>query len=262
MNCLEDIATSSCGDGMSWFVVASLIIGLWKYDKFLLDKLQNYALSTTKSVGWNLFKTWAEYKDRNEMIKDGYHVDSVYLYEHNSPTYARKLDVLRVFRCAIVDEIFTHKKDISIGEFLELCSDPESNFQYDLKLDYDLQVNYTFDRRQYKLIFSTSENSKIRFPVYTESEIVGASAANGNSVISGSIVRHESDQEGIDISDIMLEYAGPLGNFYDDSDIVVKRDWLSFEGIDQKAKIKLMDIEFNEYVFGEKDKYISLKKKE
>ena len=253
-NCLEGIATSDYG--MSWFVVSCMILGLWKYDRFLLDKIQRYIFSTTKTVGWTLFKAWVEYKDKNEMIKDGYHVDSVYLIEHNSSTYARKLDVLRVFRCGIVDETFTNKKSIDIADFINLCSDPKSNFQYDSDLDYELEVNYTFDRRKYKIIYSTKDNSKIRFPVYSESEI--SQSNSGNSVISASIVRDDQDQEGIDISDMVLMYAGPLGNFYDDSEFIVKRDWLAFEGIDDQAKIKMMDLEFNEYLFTKESKYISL----
>ncbi len=256
-NCVDNI-TSNTGT-MSWFVVSVIILGLWKYDRCLLDKLQRYLWSTTKSMGWSVFKVYAEYKDRNEMIKDGYHVDSVFLFEKQSPSFSRKLDVLRVFRSLIVDEAFSNKKSLSVKEFLELCSDPETNFQYNSGFEYELEVNYTFDRRQYKIVYDTDVNLDIRFPVYSESEIVKSGV--DNSIISASIVRRESDPNGIDIGDVILKYAGPLGNFYDDSEYVVKRKWLTFSGIDNKSKIKIMDIDGNEYVFKEDEDYLTLKKK-
>ncbi len=242
---------------MSWFVVSLMILGLWKYDRCLLDKLERYLWTSTKSFGWSLFKLWAEYRDRNEMIKDGYHVDSVFLYEHHSATYSRKVDVLRIFRTAIVNETFTTKKSILMSEFLELCSDPESNFQVNPQLTYELEVNYTFDRKQYKIVYSTDENDKIRFPVYTEKEI--AKSGNNNSVISASIIRRDGDQAGIEIDDEFMKYAGPLGDFYGGTEFKVKRSWLGFSGIEENAKIKIMDMNGNEMVVKSADKYLELK---
>lgn len=256
-NYFENITPCVQNTEMSWFIISLLIVGLWKYDRCLLDKLQRYAFGTTKWLGWSLFRFYAHYKDKNEMIKDGYHVDSVFLFEHHSPTYSRKIDVLRVFRSEIVNETFTNKKSINMSKFLELCSDPASNFQYDVQYQYELEVNYTLDRRQYKIVYATDENENIRFPVYSESEIAKANV--DNSIISASILRQDSDNQGIDIGDVILKYAGPMGNFYGDSEFVVKRSWLTFSGIDEKAMIKIMDIEGTEYVFKENDTYLVLK---
>ncbi len=259
MNLVEALGSnvqSSCGT-MSWFVVSLMILGLWKYDRCLLDRLERYLWATSKSFGWSLFKLWAEYRDRNEMIKDGYHVDSVFLYEHHSATYSRKVDVLRIFRNAIVNETFTNKKSIPFSQFLELCSDPESNFQVNSELTYELEVNYTLDRKQFKIIYSTDDNNNVRFPVYSEKEI--AKAGNNNSIISASIIRRESDQAGIEIDDELLKYAGPLGNFYGNTEFVVKRSWLGFSGIDENAKIKIMDMNGNELVIKDTDQYLELK---
>jgi hypothetical protein len=241
---------------MSWFAVTCIIVALWKYDRCLLDKLQRWMWSKTSSISWSLFKLWAQYKNKNEMIKDGYHVDSVFLYEHHSPTFARKLDVLRIFRSEIVKETFTNKKHIDIEEFLSLCSDPETNFQYDSKLSYDLEVNYTLDRKQYKIVYSTDCNRNIRFPIYSESEVDNLDS--DNSIISASIVRHSGDLNGIEIDDVILKYAGPLGDFYDGTEFVVKKSWLQFSGIENNSKISIMDIGGDSYIFDDDDEYLTL----
>lgn len=244
---------------MSWFAVTVIILALWKYDRCLLDKLQRWMWTKAGSVGWALFKLWAQRKHRNEMIKDGYHVDSVFLFEHHSQTYSRKLDVLRIFRSEIVKETFTNKKHIAIEDFLDLCSDPETNFQYNPELPYELEVNYTLDRKQYKIVYSTECNRNIRFPIYSESEIEKSSSET--SIISASIVRQDSDLDGIDVGDVILKYAGPLGNFYDDTEFVVKKSWLQFSGIDAESKINIMDIEGDSYLFDNNCEYLTLKEK-
>jgi hypothetical protein len=142
--------------------------------------------------------------------------------------------------------------------YLSLCSDPESNFQYDPKLPYELEVNYTFDRKQYKIVYSTTCNRNIRFPIYSESEIDKNSSEN--SIISASIVRNVNDLEGIDICDLISKYAGPLGNFYDDTEFVVKKSWLQFSGIENVSNITIMDIEGENYLFNEESEYLTLKK--
>ena len=137
------------------------------------------------------------------------------------------------------------------------CSDSGSNFKYNSELEYELEVNYTFDRKQYKIFYSNAENNKIKFPVYSESEMT--SADTDNSIISAQIVRENTDQGGIDIDELILKYAGPKGNFYDDTKYVVKKNWLNFSGIDDRSIIKIMDIEGTNYIFKEDDTYLTLK---
>ena len=244
---------------MSWFAVTCIVLTLWKYDRFLLDKLQRWMWTKAHNAGWALLKTYAYYKDKNEMIKDGYHVDSVFLYEHQSSTYYRKIDVLRIFRRAIVEEKFTYKKDIDIKTFLELCSDPESNFQYNPEYTYQLEVDYTFDKQQYKIIYSTDENNRIRFPIYSETCI--SKANTSNSIISANLMKDDSEIDGEDISDIISKYAGPLANLYADTDYVVKRDWVNlFSNIDPNCNIVIMDLYGNDFVFNHTDTYLSIEK--
>lgn len=253
-NCPPDITNIS--STMSWFVVSCIILGLWKYDRCLLDKLERWAWKKSKSIAWSMFEVYSRYKDSNEMIKDGYHVDTVYLFEHRSPTDSRKFDVLSIFRAEIVKGTFTHKKSIDFVDFLELCAQSGSNFQYDPALEYELEVNYTFDRKQYKIFYSNDENSKIKFPVYSESEM--ANADDENSIISAQIIRENTDQGGIDIDDLILKFAGPKGNFYADTEFVVKKSWLNFSGIDGHSRILIMDLSGENYIFEQSDKYLKL----
>jgi hypothetical protein len=137
-----------------------------------------------------------------------------------------------------------------------LCSQSGSNFEYNSDFEYELEVNYTFDRKQYKIFYSSDENKQIKFPVYSESEM--SKADIDNSIISAQIVREDTDQGGIDIDDVILKFAGPKGNFYDDSDFVVKKSWLKFSGIDDHSRIMIMNIEGDNFVFEEDDKYLSM----
>lgn len=241
---------------MSWFVVSAILVGLWKYDRCLLDKLERWVWKKGSSAAWFLLELYTKYKDKNEMIKDGYHVDTVYLFEHRSPLDSSKFDVLSVFRREIVKETFTNKKGIQFVDFLRLCSESGSNFKYDANLTYELEVNYTFDRKQYKIFYSNDKNNEIKFPVYSESEM--AKADVDNSIISAEIVRDDIGKGGIDIGDVILKYAGPKGNFYDDSDFVVLKSWLKYSGIDEESKISIMDIEGNTFEFNDEDKYLTL----
>ena len=118
-------------------------------------------------------------------------------------------------------------------------------------------MNYTFDRKQYKIFYSNEENNKIKFPVYSESEM--ANADINNTIISAQMVREDTDQGGIDIDDLILKFAGPKGNFYEDSEFVVKKSWLKFSGIEDNSRILIMDIEGNNYIFDDGDKYLTLK---
>ena len=243
---------------MSWFLISLFVLGLWKYDRCLLDKFQKWLWVTMKSSAFQIFKLYSDYKDRNEMIKDGYHVDSVFLFEHHSPTYSKKIDVLRIFRDEIVKETFSHKRSLEFTQFLDLCSDPESNFQVNKSLHYELEVNYTLDRKQYKIVYSDEVNSSIRFPIYSESEIA-KNTETTNCVISAYLVRESSQTSGIDVSDVILKFAGPLGNFYANTGFVVKRSWLALSGIEETAIIKLMDLDGSEYCIMDSDEFIALK---
>lgn len=254
-NCIDSITTTS---NMSWFVVSVIILGLWKYDRCLLDKLERWAWKKTTTTLWSIFEMYSNYKDKNEMIKDGYHVDTVYMWEHKSSTNSNKYDVLTIFRREIVKETFTNKKSIEFDEFLRMCTEEGSNFKYDPNLEYELEVNYTFDRKQYKIFYSNNENDKIKFPIYSESEM--ANADMNNSIISAQIIRENDDQGGIEIDELMLKFAGPKGNFYDDSDFVVKKSWLKFSGIDDHSKVLIMDLEGNNFVFDNEDEFLTLNK--
>lgn len=236
------------------------ILLLWKADKYLLDRIQLYLWNTSKWLLWLIFYKWIQIKGRNEMIKNGYHVDSVFLIERHE-TYSRKIDVLRVFRSEIIKETFTNEKSIEVSEFIALCSDPSSNFQYDAQYEYDIEVNYTYDQREYKIIYSTYENKHIRFPIYTESAIINTSATTGG-LCSAYFTREKNQvlgERNIDISDEMMKYAGPIGNFYVDTEYLIRREWLvSSELIDEDSTVVLLDDWCVSHTLDKTEKYVKI----
>lgn len=200
---------------------------------------------------------YTEMKNKNEMIKDGYHVNSVFIHEYQTPSYVRKLDVLRRFREEIVNETFTNTKSISIWEFLEMCTEEDSNFSSINRNNYhELEVNYTMDKKKYTMVYSTQKNNRIRFPIYSEDTVRNKDVSNG--IISATLVFNEDDEEGKDITEQIAYFAGPLENFYQGTEYVVNRKWLSYVGIEADAIIKIMDMNANTLTFLKKDEVLSL----
>lgn len=200
---------------------------------------------------------YTEMKNKNDMIKDGYHVDSVFIHEYQSSSYVRKLDVLRRFREEIVNETFSNKKSISVWDFLESCTEEGSNFSsINRNVYHEIEVNYTMDKKKYTIIYSTKENDFIKFPVYSEEEIRNKDISNG--IISATRVFKEEDEEGLDITEDINRFAGPLENFYKGTGYVVKRKWLSYMNIEPNAIIKIMDMNANTYIFSQSNDTLDL----
>lgn len=243
------------------YVALGVTLFLWIYDRNLLVRLQRRIYREFKALIWTTLKMYTEIKNKNEMIKDGYHVDSVFLHEYQSSSFVRKLDVLRRFREEIVKETFTQSKPINIWEFIEMCTEEGSNFgKVDRNLYHELEVNYTMDRKQYKIIFTTHQNSNIRFPIYTENEVRQRKEAQG--IISATVVQSEDDEEGMDVTQELLKFAGPMENFYSDTEYIVKRYWLSQVNIDSNAIIKVLDMDAEEHVFTPSKEILSFKNKD
>lgn len=234
------------------YVLLCVTFFLWIYDRNLLVRLQKRLYSECRSWIWTCMKMYTQLKhNKNDMIKDGYHVDSVFLHEYKTSSFVRKLDVLRRFREEIVNEKITNTQPIDIWEFIESCTEEGSNFgTVNRNLYHELEVNYTMDRKQYKIMFTTSANSKIRFPVYREDEIRKRKEVQG--ILSVLIVNNEEDDEGIDVTDDILKFAGPMENFYQDSEYVVKRQWLSYVNISPDAIIKVLDMDADTHIFDAK----------
>jgi len=243
------------------YAALAVVLFLWIYDRNLLVRLQRRIYREFKAMIWTILKMYTEMKNKNDQIKDGYHVDSVFLHEFQSSSFVRKLDVLRRFREEIVNETFTQSKSVNIWDFIEMCTEEGSNFgKVDRNLYHELEVNYTMDRKQYKIIFSTQNNSNVRFPIYTEKEVRQRKEAQG--IISAIVVQNEEDDEGIDVTDSLLKFAGPMENFYSDTEYIVKRCWLSQVNIDTNAIIKVLDMDAEEHIFSPLKEIITFKNKD
>lgn len=206
--------------------IAGLLFLTW-YDNLWLMKFQQYSKRKAMTLGWMAIK-WYSKQDKNEMIKDGYHVDSVYLYVHEHE-FIKQYDMLRIFRDLIRDEIIKQNRDLNIWDFVEACCDPDSNFDKVNKNYYHvLEVNYTFDLKKYKMIYDTTTNSDIRFPIYTEKEIRDRDVSKAG--VNLAYLTHFEKPETIDpgskdVTNDLKKIAGPLQNFYKDTKYFIKKDW-------------------------------------
>ena len=206
--------------------IAGMLFLTW-YDNLWLLKFEQYTKKKGASLFWLLMK-WYSRRDKNEMIKDGYHVDSVYLYVHE-PEFIKQYDMLRIFRDLIRDEIITQSKELDVWEFVEACCDPDTNFDKANKDYYHvLEVNYTFDLKKYKMIYDTRSNTKVRFPIYTESNIRerDVSKAGVNSAFLTHYEKPETDDPNFkDVTNDLKKIAGPMQNFYSDTKYLIKKEW-------------------------------------
>ena len=206
--------------------IAGLFLITW-YDNLWLLKFEQYAKRKGVSLFWIIMKWYAK-KGKNDMIKDGYHVDSVYLYVHE-PEFIKQYDMLRVFRDLIRDEIITQSKELDIFDFIQACCDPDTNFDKVNKAYYHiLEVNYTFDLKKYKMIYDTRDNKKVRFPIYTEKAIRerDVSKAGVNSAFLSHYEKPETEDPNCkDVTNDFKKIAGPMQNFYSDTEYIMKKEW-------------------------------------
>lgn len=238
------------------------------YDNLWLLKLQQYSKRKSMAIFWEFMK-WYSKRDKNEMIKDGYHVDSVYLYVHE-PEYIKQYDMLRIFRDLIRDEIIKFDADFNVWDFVEACCDPDTNFDKVNKEYYHaLEVNYTFDLKKYKMVYDTRENKIIKFPVYKEIGIRERDISKAG--ISCAFLTHfpkleQEDPNAKDVTNELKKIAGPMQNFYSDTEYVVRKDWFldAFLGVgksfdsNEECYIHLIDFKGESHVITPQEKYLKV----
>lgn len=253
-----------------WSTFAVLL--LWAADKNLLSKIWAFLASTGKQTAWSALTLYSNWKSTNDMIRDGYHVDEVYLYEYpgsvtqdtTAEATFREIDVLRIFRQHIQLQTFTHAKSIGLVQFIELCCDPMSNFtEYDRKARYELVVSYTFDHNHYKIVYGTGQADKVRFPIYTE-KTIRTKDIKKTGVLTAAMLTAEADaQEGIDVYAQLKQLAGPMENFYTDTEYTIRKSHLHYTGLRVPAEsmfIKMLDLWGTEFVVRPEQQFIKLEK--
>lgn len=248
---------------MWWTEIAILV--LWAADKHLLSKIWSLFTSCTKQAAWTGLTWYADYKHNNDMSKDGYHVDFVYLYEPTDTGEYTEVDLLAHFREQIRLRGFSNTKSMRVTDFIELCCSPNSNFKdIDPTKHYELVVRYTFDFKQYIIVFDTSDNVEIRFPPYTEREIRQRSLKSTGVITAGLLTANAEADDGINIYEHLKRLAGPMENFYADTDYTVKRHHLNYSGLKMdvdNAFIKVFDFWGTDFTIPPKQKIIRLEKK-
>jgi hypothetical protein len=238
-----------------------MLLVLWHYDPLLLVKVEKWMGRKVKGGIWEAIKLYSQITKKNELKKDGYHVDSVFLYDKDTENHIiRQYDMLRIFRDLIREEKLGHGKEMGLLDFIELCCNPYSNFQQvNHNSEYVLEVNYTFDYNQYTIFYDTRENSTIQFPIYNESTIHNRDISEGG-IIDAMVTKTADEDSGIDITDEIKKLAGPMENFYDDAVIKVPKKWLVDQSIVPKnAFIKIIKFNGDEVVFGPQDEYLTFK---
>lgn len=243
------------------YALTGFVVGLWWYDNLLLLKIQRMLARRGKEMGWQAMKMYTLLVQKNEMKKDGYHVDSVYVYTHDNPEETKQYDMLRIFRDCIREEKLSLNKSMHIYDFIEMCCDPNSNFTgVDRNKNYELEVNYTFDYSQYKIVFDTRKNTTVRFPVYSEKDIHNRDIMSGG-ITYAFIAKNQDDEDGIEITDQIKKLSGPMENFYDDKEYVVEKQWLfRHSTIPETGFIKVVDFKGEEHTFKPEDEFFTFKR--
>ena len=248
---------------------AALILLLWAADKHLLSKVWNLISSGSVKVAYSALNVYSNW--RSDMIEDGYHVNEVYLIERSSdpsePDF-REIDVLRIFRQHINKLTFTNTKSISLKSFIELCCDPHSNFkEYDSECEYELVVKYTFDHRDYTIVYAEDENGKgghIRFPIYSIQSIHNRELKKTGVITAAQLTAKEDDDDGIDIYTALKELAGPMENFYADTEYTIKKHHLRHVGLRVRTDsmyIQMLDFWGSRFVISPDQDTLKLEKK-
>jgi hypothetical protein len=231
------------------------------YDNLWLKKFEKYAWKNGTWLVWELMKLQTKLKtSKPEMIKDGYHINAVYLYVYGKDII-KQFDMLRVFRENViqpeVNPVIRLDSELNFMDFVNMCSDPDTNFnQVNENSFYLLEVNYTFDRKDYRVYYDSKVNSKIRFPIYSDKAIRERDLFVGG-VDSSQITENETDYNGIDVTKEMKRLAGPMQNFYDDTEFVVKKRWFMNDRFPKQSNIQLIDFKGELHIIKPDDQYLS-----
>jgi hypothetical protein len=247
---------------------AGVVLLLWAADKNLLSKIWAFISSAGRKTAWSTLSLYSSLRSSNEMIKDGYHVDEVFLLEYPDGTEGefREIDVLRIFRQQIVRQTITNRKPMELTDFIQLCCDPLSNFtEFDSNARYELMVKYTFDHKQYIIVYDMLDKATnyIRFPIYTEREIRSRDIKQTGVLTAAQLTATEDADDGIDIYTQLKMLAGPMENFYADTEYAVKKHHLNHAGLRIPVEtmfIQMLDIWGSPFIVGPDKPVIRLEK--
>lgn len=240
------------------YVAPFVILALWWYDPTLLLKIQRYAKRTAVNVALSAVDLYTDVKSHkllqnNEMVKDGYHVNFVFL-DFIEEMKIRRIDVTSIFRAEILKGTFQNE-GLMLKDFIQFCRKPNNNV-YTSSDNCHLEIDYTFDFKRYRIWFDTDVNDRVVFPLYKESEL--RKRIFLPSILSAILTNDPESENGIDVTREINEAAGPLGNFYDDKGHKVKKqNALPDRGND--LYLCMIAPNGQSYTYGKDDIYLTFK---
>jgi len=244
------------------YITPLFILALWWYDPTLLLKTHSYIRRTSIQIIMSAADLYADFKGKrmlasNEMIKDGYHVNFVYL-DIIQEYKIRRIDVTSIFRAEILKGTF--QENFALSKFVKICAKPNSNIQTAdlLTHSYRLEIDYTFDYKRYRVWFDTIRNPNVIFPIYKESELRKRMFLP--KILSAILTNDPDSETGIDVTHKINEAAGPLGNFYDDVNLNVCKE-RAIPEIGNSNNLYLVMIAHNgqRFIFDKNDTNLTLK---
>ncbi len=244
---------------VSYAIPTIVVIGVWWYDNLFLIKCQNFIKRIGFNIFWSTISHYTEWKETmgNEMIKDGYHIDMVLLYEEGiDKSTARGFDVTSVFRRDILKNRF---QKFLLAEFVNTCAELGSNIEeYSPKKKYLLEIQYTFDYNKYTMYFDNSFNKLITFPLYTEDELRKITSLNSKKILTASAHIEGNNTASIEVTKEISAASGPLGNFYEDKGIIVLKQWVLQKFGTLQYNLSIIDCKGKEHKFKSDENMIKL----
>lgn len=160
-------------------------------------------------------------------------VNTTLYVDDNCPGYKVNVELFGVTHWRdIYDAVHQQYSDLNLDEL------PEAR----------LDVQYEVLGEKYHIVYKQDVSPRIVYPPYTIDDL--RDYLNSSRVLLP--IMH-AERNNVDITDLVVQYAGPKGNFYiDNVDIVVRGEWISSNSSDKNCDITLMDGECKEYLFSSK----------
>lgn len=142
--------------------------------------------------------------------KDAIKIKQIFLYIDET----QKMD--------LTDYIHEHRLNYhDIDMFLEKKKKSLSGIDLEKAQNLHLEIVYHHGEENYRIVYGQGE--KIQFPIYPSSEIKSHRLIDNYQ--NGVLFATYRDK---DVTDLLKEYAGPKGNFYQDKDIYITLDKIKY----------------------------------
>ena len=108
-----------------------------------------------------------------------------------------------------------------------------------------LELEYQYSNKKYRYVEKNMNKKILKFPIYSVN--IMKNLVGNKGILSAEIINNNNK---IDISSLLLEYQGPLKNFYQDiPDYTFLLSDIRHESIQENSILYVLDINFNTYNF-------------